>query len=76
MLASEEVYLLDVTNVPLKVIPSLENMTFALRPETPQSFTINLDFAESDFAPLLLNSMADDGGNLSIFTLQFSKQFT
>lgn len=75
MLASEEVYLLDMTPLPVKVIPSVENMSYSPRPEVPQKFTLKLELSSSE-----TNIMQDildgsTGRKPRIFSKQFSKQF-
>lgn len=75
MIASEEVYLLDVTPFPLKVIPSAEEIEYSLRQTTPESFTLKLQIAESE-----TNIMQDiidgsTGCRPRVFTKQFTKQF-
>ncbi|MDE6297387.1 MAG: hypothetical protein K2L89_06020 [Muribaculaceae bacterium] len=75
MLASDEVYLLDVSDNPLNVLPSIESMSYAKRPEVPMSFTLKLELPETES-----NIMADINGSTDsskqrIFTKEFSKQF-
>lgn len=42
MLASDEVWLLDARDTPVRVIPSVENMSFAHRQDAPESFSLTL----------------------------------
>ncbi len=75
MIGSEEVYLLDLTPTPLKVIPSVENFSYRPRPESPEKFSIKLELSDSE-----INIMQDiidgsDGMKPRIFSKQFSIQF-
>lgn len=75
MLGSEEVYLLDFSSLPIKVIPSVEEFTYTPRPDVPQSFSLKLDISSSE-----LNIMQDiidgnDGRKPRVFSNKFSKQF-
>lgn len=75
MIGSEEVYLLDLSELPVKVIPSIEELKYQPRPETPQKFTVKLQMAEDE-----TNIMQDiidgtEGRKPRVFSKQFSKQF-
>lgn len=75
MIGSEEVYLLDLTPLPVKVIPSVEEMAYRPRPNAPQSFTLKLEISEAE-----TNIMQDiidgsEGRKPRVFSKQFSKQF-
>lgn len=75
MIGSEEVYLLDLSELPIKVIPSIEELKYKPRPETPQKFTVKLQIAEDE-----TNIMQDiidgtEGRKPRVFSKQFSKQF-
>lgn len=75
MIGSEEVYLLDLSELPVKVIPSIEELKYKPRPETPQKFTVKLQMAEDE-----TNIMQDiidgtEGRKPRVFSKQFSKQF-
>ncbi|MDE6276988.1 MAG: hypothetical protein K2M06_02665 [Muribaculaceae bacterium] len=75
MIASDEVYLLDFANLPVKVIPSIEELQYRRRPERPQSFTVNLELTDRE-----MNIMQDivDGTESRrprIFSKQFSEHF-
>lgn len=75
MIGSDEVYLLDLTGLPIKVIPSIEEFKYRSRPETPQDFTLTLEISETE-----TNIMQDiiDGNESRkprVFSKQFSKQF-
>lgn len=75
MIGSEEVYLLDLSELPVKVIPSIEELNYRPRPDTPQKFTVKLQVAEDE-----TNIMQDiidgsEGRKPRVFSKQFSKQF-
>lgn len=75
MIASEEVYLLDLTPLPVKVIPSVEEFKYRPRPESPEKFSIKLAFADAE-----TNIMQDiidgsEGRKPRVFSKQFSKHF-
>lgn len=75
MIGSEEVYLLDLSELPVKVIPTIEELKYKPRPETPQKFTVKLQMAEDE-----TNIMQDiidgtEGRKPRVFSKQFSKQF-
>ena len=75
MIASDEVYLLDLTNLPIKVIPSIDELQYSPRPEKPENFTVKLETADRE-----INIMQDiiDGTESRkprVFSKQFSEQF-
>lgn len=76
LVSSDEVYLLDLTILPVPVIPTVsDEFTYSPRPDTPQSFALNLEIAEDE-----TNIMQDiiDGSESQkqrVFSKQFSKQF-
>ena len=74
MAASDEVYLLDATPEPIRVIPSIEEPSYPERAESPQSLTVKLDFADIDSPVIPVPSVAGQNSN-RIFSKQFSKQF-
>lgn len=75
MLASDEVYLLDFIGVPLRVLPSAEEMTYKRRPAAPQSITLTLEIAESESN--ILQDIVDgsESKRPRVFSDEFSKQF-
>lgn len=75
MIGSEEVYLLDLTELPLKVIPSVETMTYKPRPETPEKFTIKLEISDSETNIMQEIIDGTEGRKPRVFSKQFSKQF-
>lgn len=75
MIGSEEVYLLDLTPLPIKVIPSVDEFIYKPRPEVPENFTIKLEIADSE-----VNIMQDivngkENSKPRVFSKLFSKQF-
>ncbi len=75
MLASEEVYLLGLSPLPIKVIPSSSEIEYHQRPEIPENCTINLVFADRE-----TNIMEDivDGADYCkprVFSKQFTEHF-
>lgn len=75
MIASEEVYLLDVTPFPLKVIPSAEELEYRPRPTAPESFTLKLEISDSETC--IMQDIIDGttGCRPRVFTKQFTNQF-
>lgn len=75
MIGSEEVYLLDLSEVPVKVIPSIEEMTYRPQPDAPQKFTIKLRMADSETN--IMQDIVDgsEGRRPRVFSKQFSKEF-
>lgn len=76
MIASDEVYLLDLTDLPVKVIPSIEEFQYRAHPEKPENFTVKLEVTDRE-----INIMQDiiDGTESCkprVFSKQFSKQFS
>lgn len=75
MIGSEEVYLLDLTPTPLKVIPSVEEFTYKPRPDTPEKFTLKLEIADSETNIMQEIIDGSEGRKPRVFSKQFSKQF-
>lgn len=75
LIGSDEVYLMDLVSAPVRVIPSVENMKYSPRPETPQTFDLKLEFAEGEFN--IMQDIIDglEGRKPRVFSKQFSKQF-
>ena len=48
MLGSDEVYLLDLTDQPLKVIPMVEDINCKTRQESPEKIKLKFDVCETD----------------------------
>lgn len=75
MIGSEEVYLLDLTPTPLKVIPTAEEFTYRPRPDAPETFTLKLEIADSEINIMQEIIDGSEGGKPRVFSKQFSKQF-
>lgn len=75
MIGSEEVYLLDLTEFPLKVIPSVENLKYSPRPETPERWTLKLKIADAETNIMQEIIDGTEGRKPRVFSKQFSKQF-
>ena len=75
MIASEEVYLLDFTSLPLKVIPSVEDFSYSPRPDSPESISLKLDIADSEINIMQEIIDGSEGRKPRVFSKQFSKQF-
>lgn len=75
MIGSEEVYLLDLTPFPLKVIPSVEEFTYKPRPDTPEKFTLKLEISDSETNIMQEIIDGSEGRKPRVFSKQFSKQF-
>lgn len=75
MLSSEEVYLLDVGLFPLRVVPSVEDFTYRIRPDAPESFTLKLDMSDPEVN--IMQEIADgsEGCRPRVFSGQFTEQF-
>lgn len=74
-IGSEEVYLLGLTYGPLKVIPSLENLTIQPAGADPQQFSIILDIAENEVNILEEIAAPADACKPRIFSDQFNDKF-
>lgn len=75
MIGSEEVYLLDLTPTPLKVIPTAEEFTYRPRPDAPETFTLKLEIADSEINIMQEIIDGSEGRKPRVFSKQFSKQF-
>ncbi len=75
MLGSEEVYLLDFAPLPVKVIPSAENLIYRPHPETPQELTLKLEISSSEENILQDIFDGNESSKPRIFSKQFGKQF-
>ena len=75
MLSSDEVYLLDLTSMPLKVIPSIEEVSYDPHPEKPQNFTIKLEipFSEENILPDIADG--SDSVKPRVHSYHFTKTF-
>lgn len=75
MIGSDEVYLLDLTPFPLKVIPSAEEFTYKPRPDAPEKFTLKLEISDSEINIMQEIIDGSEGRKPRVFSKQFSKQF-
>lgn len=75
MLGSDEVYLLDLGALPVRVIPSAEEFTYKQRPEAPQSFSLTLELADTETNILQEIIDGSEAKKPRVFSKQFSKQF-
>lgn len=75
LLGSDEVYLLDVVDAPVRVIPSAEEFDYAARPEAPRSFTLRLEVAEPETNILPEISDNTAARRPRVFSDEFSNQF-
>lgn len=48
MLASDEVYLLDITECPVKVIPKCDDLSYNIRPSSPQKISVIFTPSDTD----------------------------
>lgn len=74
-IASDECYLLDIDGDPIKVIPSTEELSYPHRPNSPQTFDIELRPVDSDTCitdNISTSAMPARGG---LFSEQFTEQF-
>lgn len=76
MIASDEVYLLDLSALPVKVIPSVEELSYQPRPETPQTFAVKLSVA--DMETNIMQDIVSGYESLKprVFSRHFSNQFS
>lgn len=74
-IASEEVYLLDVSSEPVKVIVSSEELSYDLHPSGPQAFSLKLTPVDGDICltrELPTETIPIRGG---LFSQEFSEEF-
>ena len=71
LVSSEEVWLLDRGEDPVRVIPSIQEVTYLERPGAPVRFRLSLTPADSD--TYLTPDITDDSGG--IFTQEFNPPF-
>ncbi len=75
MIGSEEVYLLDCGAMPIKVIPSVEEMKYKHRQDSPESFTLNLEICDSEINILQEIVDGNEGRKPKIFSDRFNDTF-
>lgn len=75
MIGSDEVYLLDLTPDPLKVIPSVESFSYKPRPDVPETFSLKLEISDSDINIVPEIVIESKERNTRVFSRQFSHHF-
>ena len=75
MISSDEVYLVDVYSDPVKVIPSIENMSYNFNLDEPVPITLKLEMDQYEINILPDISSTDVCHKPRVFSKQFSKQF-
>lgn len=75
MIASEEVYLIGILDMPVKAIPSIDGFSHALHPESPETLSLKLDISDREMN--IMQDMIDgsEGVKPKVFSPEFSKQF-
>lgn len=74
-IASEEIYLLDVASDPVKVVVTAEELSYDLRPEGPQAFSLKITPVDGDICltgELPTETIPVRGG---LFSQEFSEEF-
>lgn len=75
MLASNEVYLLDMSNQPIKAIPKCEDLSYDMRITSPKTVSINFTFTDPEKYIMSDIDSPVDHRRPRLFTKQFGKQF-
>lgn len=75
MIGSEEVYLLDMTDSSIRVIPSIDTVTYFIPTDKPQKFNIKLTMVENEqhIMPDIFDANA--ARKPRVFSSQFSESF-
>jgi len=71
MLSSEEVYLLDMISIPVRVIPSVDEMQYLATPDEPAIFTLKLDIADTETNIMQEIIDGTEGKKPRVFSKQF-----
>ena len=74
-LASDEVYLLDYTDEPLRVVVTAEELSYSRKPNGPQAFNLVITPADEEQNITELITDETTGSRGRIFTDEFSEQF-
>lgn len=74
-LASDEVYLLDYTDEPLRVVVTAEELSYNRKPNGPQAFNLVITPADDEQNITELTTDETTGSRGRIFTDEFSEQF-
>lgn len=74
-LASDEIYLLGLTDDPIRVIVTAEELSYERRPNSPQAFNLEIKPVEDDrcITPEMSDSLAPGRGG--VFSEEFSEEF-
>jgi hypothetical protein len=75
MLSSEEVYLLDMISIPVRVIPSVDEMQYLATPDEPAIFTLKLDIADTETNIMQEIIDGTEGKKPRVFSKQFNDKF-
>ncbi len=75
MIASDDVYLLDFDDTPLKVIPTVEDFEYDCRQTAPQSFSISLTLADKESRIMEDISDGEEYSKPRVFSPQYSETF-
>lgn len=75
LLCSEEVYLLDVSGSPLRVIPECDDFASALRPVAPVGITVRLAIADDDCRLVPRVTSPEQSAWRRLFSTDFANQF-
>jgi hypothetical protein len=75
MLSSEEVYLLDMISIPIRVIPSVDEMQYLATPDEPAIFTLKLDIADTETNIMQEIIDGTEGKKPRVFSKQFNDKF-
>lgn len=73
--SSDDVMLLDYAAAPVKVLPSVDSLSYTHRLEAPQRIKVSLTLADSDLLPMPDIDTADASVKPRIFTPHFSDHF-
>jgi hypothetical protein len=75
MLSSEEVYLLNMISIPVRVIPSVDEMQYLATPDGPAIFTLKLDIADTETNIMQEIIDGTEGKKPRVFSKQFNDKF-
>lgn len=75
MVCSDEVYLLDLYDQPVRVIPAVENITYDALTKQPERFEFKFELADEETMIMPEISGADASKRQGLFSRQFDKHF-
>lgn len=75
MVCSDEVYLLDLFDQPVRVIPTVENMSYDALTKQPERFGFKFELADEETMIMPEISGADSSKRPGLFSRQFDKHF-